>query len=513
MRSFFEWFAAQPRESTSRWVIFGKGPSFARRAEFDLRTYRTLSLNHVVRDQRVDVAHVIDIDVIEACADVLEANASVVVLPWHPHQHNKAGVRTLAEWAEEIPVLRRLAEAGRLLWYDLGTSRRRHGPGPTVPAPYFSAEAALSLLALAGARQVRSLGVDGGASYSREFAHLRDKTLLNNGHQSFDTQFQGFARTMMQTGVDYAPLNIESPIRVFVGAAPPQMLAVKVLEYSIRKHASMSVEVFPLFQARLEYPMPKHAANRPRTPFSFQRFVIPSLKGFRGRAIYVDSDMQVFRDIRELWILPFNGADLLAAREPGDSGRRPQFSVMLLDCERLRWNLTEIVARLDSGELDYEKLMYRMAVAEKIDAAIDSHWNSLERYEEGKTALLHYTDMNTQPWLSRANKLNYLWTRDLLEAIERGAITRDYVAAEVTAGHVRPSLLYQVDHRLEDTALLPASARALDTKFVPPHEQGTGSLASIATRPLRYVRAALRQLYHGSFLRDLELRIRRRVNA
>ncbi len=513
MSSFFDWFAAQPRETTSRWVIFGKGPSFARRAEFDLSGYRTLALNHVVRDQLVDVAHAIDIDVIEACADVLEQNAGVVAMPWYPHQRNRSGSRTLAEWSAELPVLGRLATAGRLLWYDLGTSRKRHGEGPMIPAPYFSAEAALSLLALAGARHVRSLGVDGGATYSREFAQLQDKTLLSNGHKSFDTQFQGFARTIMQTGVDYAPLNIESPIRVFVGAAPPQMLAVKVLEYSIRKHASMSVEVFPLFQAPLQFPIPKEPANRPRTPFSFQRFLIPSLKGFRGRAIYVDSDMQVFRDIRELWTLPFNGADLLAARELGDSGRRPQFSVMLLDCERLRWNLTEIVARLDSGELDYEKLMYKMAVAEKIEAAIDPHWNSLERYEDGVTSLLHYTDMNTQPWLSRSNKLNYLWTRDLFEAIDRGVIAREYVAAEAAAGHVRPSLLYQIDHRLEDVALLPKGARALDAAFIPPHEQGSGSLLSVAARPLRYARAALRQIYHGSFLRDLQVRIRRMVNA
>ncbi|MFN2565741.1 MAG: hypothetical protein ABR499_12155 [Gemmatimonadaceae bacterium] len=513
MRSFFEWFAAQPPDTTARWVIFGKGPSFARRAEFDLSGYRSLSLNHVVRDQPVDVAHAIDVDVVEACEAELERNASVVVLPWYPHRRNRAGNLTLVEWAERLPVLQRLREAGRLLWYDLGTTRRRHGSGPVVPAPYFSAEAALSLLALAGAREVRSLGVDGGSSYSREFGDLRDKTLLNNGHKSFDTQFQGFARTIMQTGIDYAPLGIESPIRIFVGSTPAQMLAVKVLEYSVRKHASMSVEVFPLFQAPLEYPTPKDPANRPRTPFSFQRFVIPSLKGFRGRAIYLDSDMQVFRDVREVWTLPFNGADLLAAREPDGTGRRPQFSVMLLDCERLRWDLTQIVARLDSGELDYEKLMYRMAVAETIDAAIDPHWNSLERYEEGRTSLLHYTDMNRQPWISPDNKLNYLWTRDLCEAIDRGVIARDYVASEVAAGNVRPSLLYQVDHRVEDTALLPKPARALDAGFVPPHRRDAGALASMRVNPIRVARAVLRSLYQRTFFPDLERRIRRYVRA
>jgi hypothetical protein len=222
--------------------------------------------------------------------------------------------------------------------------------------------------------------------------------------------------------------------------------------------------------------------------------------------------MQVFRDIRDLWTLPFNGADLLAAREPGDTGRRPQFSVMLLDCDRLRWNLPEIVGRLDSGELNYEKLMYQMAVAENVDAAIDPCWNSLERYQEGKTALVHYTDMNLQPWLSRDNKLNYLWTRDLFEAIDRGVITRDYVAAEVAAGNVRPSLLYQVDHRIEDAALLPARARALDAKFVPPHGRG-GRRISLATHPIRFARAMMRQVFEGSLLHRIGRHIRRRVAA
>src|SRR5881394_780918 len=192
-----------------------------------------------------------------------------------------------------------------------------------------------------------------------------------------------------------------SPIRVYVGSQDAQMLAVKVLEFSIRQYATLPVEVMPLHHARVEVPMPKHAHNRPRTPFSFQRFYIPALAGFQGRAIYVDSDMQVFRDIRELWTLPFEGADLLAVRAPGESSRRPQFSVMLLNCGELRWELPAIVAALDRGELTYETLMYEMAVAKRIRAGIDPRWNSLEQYREGETALLHYTDMPTQPWVSR----------------------------------------------------------------------------------------------------------------
>jgi hypothetical protein len=511
LRSFFDWYSTLSPTDAGRWIIFGKGPSFSRRGEFDLSAYRTLTLNHVIRDQLADVAHIIDIDVVEDCAEALDG-ARVVVLPWYPHQRNKVGRRTLDQWCADLPVLQRLRASDRLLWYDLSTSSIRHGDGPVVQATYFSAEAALNLLALAGAREVRSLGIDGGQAYSSEFKDLNDKTRLNNGHRSFDKQFRGIARTIMDTNVDYAPLGIETPIRIFVGSAPEQMLAVKVLEYSIRKFASMRVEVFPLFRAPLEYPIPNDPANRPRTPFSFQRFLIPSLKDFKGRGIYVDSDMQVFRDIKEVWTLPFDGADLLAAREPGESGRKPQFSVMLLDCERLRWNLPAIVARLDSGELNYEQLMYKMAVAEHIEAAIDPNWNSLERYEEGRTALLHYTDMNTQPWISRENKLNYLWSRDLFEAIDRGAITREYVQEQIAAKNARPSLLYQIDHRIEDAVLLPAEARALDAGFVPPHKRGGGVPASIAANPVKFARAALRQLYARSRLGRLGRRIRARLS-
>jgi Glycosyl transferase family 8 len=262
-----------------------------------------------------------------------------------------------------------------------------------------------------------------------------------------------------------------SPIRVYVGSQDAQMLAVKVLEFSIREHTTDDVVVFPLHEAKVEFPMPRDARNRPRTPFSFQRFYIPALQGHRGRAIYLDSDMQVFRDIKELWDLPFDGADLLAAREPGESNRRPQFSVMLLNCDELKWNLPDIVAALDRGELTYETLMYDMAVARSVRAAIVPSWNSLERYVPGETGLLHYTDMPTQPWVSLDNPNGSVWVRDLIAAVDSGFISRTYIEEHVRLGFVRPSLLYQLDHRVEWSERLPHEARVLDAQFVPPYKQ------------------------------------------
>jgi glycosyl transferase family 8 len=286
---------------------------------------------------------------------------------------------------------------------------------------------------------------------------------------------------------------VEMPVRVYVGSQEAQMLAVKVLEFSIRERTEAEVVVHPLHEARVEFPTPKDVRNRPRTPFSFQRFYIPALKGFHGRAIYLDSDMQVFRDIMELWTLPFEGADLLAAREPGESGRKPQFSVMLLNCEELRWNLADIVAALDRGELTYETLMYDMVVARKIRAAIDPSWNSLERYEEGKTGLLHYTDMPTQPWVSTDNPNGALWMRDLRRAVQNGFVSRAFVEEHVRLGFVRPSLVYQLDQEMDDAAQLPRKARTLDADFVAPYQRMEPA-GGRGRKLLSGMRSALRRL-------------------
>ncbi len=291
---------------------------------------------------------------------------------------------------------------------------------------------------------------------------------------------------------------LATPVRVYVGSQEAQMLPVKVLEFSIRAHTDLPVELFPLHHAHVEFPMPRDPRNRPRTPFSFQRFYIPELAGNRGRAIYLDSDMQVFKDIRELWGMPFDGADLLSASEPGETGRRPQFSVMLLNCDTLRWDLPEIVRALDAGELTYETLMYEMRVARSVRASIDPVWNSLEHYEAEKTGLLHYTDMTRQPWVSRENPLGHLWVRDLLRALEQGFIGRELVERHVREGYLRPSLLYQVDHRIEESRALPAEALRLDARFVPPYKLmgAHGGLAPAGL--LQRTRGLLRRLYDRS---------------
>lgn len=468
MQHFMDWHAAQA--DSRPWLILGKGPSFDKLNRFDTSGYRRMSLNHSVREAVVDVAHMIDIDVVEQCGQALINNAAVVVLPRFPHVKNRVGKVSLEQWVERIPLLKILNQEQRLLWYDLSTAKGTSGSHPSIEARWFSAEAALNLLVAAGNRTIRSLGVDGGDTYANSFEDLSKKTKLNNGHLTYNHQFRSFAKTLFREKVDFSPLDVGSPIRVFVGSQEEQALPVKVLEYSIRRNCSMSVEVSPLHTLGIVTPAPKDKKNRPRTPFSFQRFAIPELCGFKGRAIYLDSDMLVFDDLRQLWTLEMGSADLMAP--PGSllSRRKPQFSVMLMDCERLRWRLPDLIAKLDSGVLDYESLMFDMAVADHIETGIDPKWNSLESYTSGTTALLHYTDMYRQPWVSIRNPLGHLWVKALIEAVADQFISIEEIQESILRGWVRPSLAMQISRRASRLGFSLPSAWKLDRQFVAPYK-------------------------------------------
>ena len=304
MRSLFDWFA-KTHAAAAPWLLLGKGPTLARRRDFDLSRFRTIGLNHVCLHMAVDLAHIIDLDVVEDCGDALIANAGAVVMPWRPHVRARSlpgsGVartrvsdESLATIAARTPILSRLAADDRLFFYNLSTAPTPHGDSPVVPVRYFSAVAALNLLIAAGVREIRSLGVDGGLEYAGEFDDLRERTRLVGPHATFDLQFGEFAEAIRRRNVLFAPLDVDAPIRIFVGATEAQMLAVKVLEHSIRRRASLSVDVQPIHRLAPPAPAPRDPALRSRTPFSFQRFAVPGLMKRTGRALYLDSDMLVF---------------------------------------------------------------------------------------------------------------------------------------------------------------------------------------------------------------------------
>ena len=430
------------------WLMLGKGPTFARRGEFDLSGFNRIGLNHVARELPVDIAHLIDLDVLPAIAKALPQNAQWLLMPRYPHVNCRPDAnRPLESFFDEHPVLRDFDARGRLVCYDLRNKTCPvRGEGAPIKVRFFSSEAALRILARLGAKVVRTLGIDGGRSYSTAFRDA-EGTRLANAQPSFDLQFGQFDQIVKETGIDLESLI--PPMRIFVGGDETEHVAAKVLEHTIRQHASGPVAI--TIMRDYVIPVPKDKKNRARTKFSFYRFRIPELSRYQGRALYVDSDMQVFTDVAELWRLPFGDRKILCTRQDQPpaawkhySWFKPgrQFSVMLLDCERLPWRIDEVIRGLDEGRYSYENLLFEMCLVrpDEIGDDLPTRWNHLETHVPGETSLTHFTVVPTQPWKTDDTPLNELWMRAYEDAVAAGAVDPRDVRQGIRQGYYKPGL-------------------------------------------------------------------------
>jgi hypothetical protein len=482
-----EWIRSTSFEQKP-WLMLGKGPTFSRRGEFPLGDYHLIGLNNVVAEQPLDIAHIVDIDVVEKVADSLRGNCRYLVMARRPHVRYRAGDKLLEEYFDELPVLRELDGEGRLVWYNADTSPPV-GDSRSIGISFFSSEAAMNILGEMGVKQVRTLGIDGGTGYGDEF---KDVPELLNGLPSFDAQFRQLEDIVAHWGIDYDPLF--EPMRVFCGLDESQIVAARTLEYTIRKHASRPVRFYPMLD--VPTPVPKDPKNHGRTGFSFARFHIPRLSGYKGRALYVDADMQVFSDLAELWDIPFGDAKVMCTRqdEPPPAwkdlswfhpGR--QLSVMMLDCARLDWDVEQIVRGLDEGRYTYEQLMFELCIVDPAEITDDlpAGWNHLEHYEPGETRLIHYTVVPTQPWKNDENMNRELWEKDFREAERAQVVHEDEIQRLARIGHIKRSL-----------AGLPPAGRLT-------------TLRDSALARLRWIAQRLAQ--RGIFRHPAVLRVRRRV--
>lgn len=261
-------------------------------------------------------------------------------------------------------------------------------------------------------------------------------------------------------------LSMNDVIRVYVGSVHSHRLLVEVLAWSIRRHASRPVEIHPIGDLlHGEMPMPRDPKNRPATPFSFQRFAVPMLAGYQGRAIYMDSDKVVLSDIARLFDAPMYGMRLLCRRKGGPDydNSRVRSSMMLLNCGRLDWSPGKIAQDLDEGRYSYGDLMSLKSI--RLKGSCSRHWNSLDLYEPGHTCLLHFTRKETQPWLCRYHPHPEPWFEALFSGLDAGAVSAESIEYSLKGGFVRPSLQWQVEQRVASPAAVPERFHAADEEF------------------------------------------------
>lgn len=90
-------------------------------------------------------------------------------------------------------------------------------------------------------------------------------------------------------------------IRIFIGYDPREAIAYHVCANSIIRHSTLPVSFTPLALKNLGEYTETHSDGS--NQFIYSRFLTPSLSDFTGWAIFIDGDMLVRGDIKELWDL------------------------------------------------------------------------------------------------------------------------------------------------------------------------------------------------------------------
>lgn len=244
-------------------------------------------------------------------------------------------------------------------------------------------------------------------------------------------------------------------VRIFIGSGEQSVLERKVLIYSLRKHTKreLDIRVFNGTHNAIEHP------NRPPAPaplslqlkyrnlteFSLYRYLIPQLCSFRGKALYLDSDMVCLSDIGELYDTALEDSDFLAKRDAYSHVGEKMWalSVLLIDCTRCRFDLDHIFAEMDEGcfrYVDFSQMSTKFLSFHPFTIGeLDPHWNVFDRYDT-ETKLIHYTNLFTQPWKFPNHPYERVWFSHLREALHAGYVTQQDIDLAILRGYARPDL-------------------------------------------------------------------------
>ncbi|WP_313597045.1 glycosyltransferase [Psychrobacter sanguinis] len=193
-------------------------------------------------------------------------------------------------------------------------------------------------------------------------------------------------------------------IKVFVGCDPnnSDLEQMMVLDYSIKKHTTAPVEIIWMQLSRnpksFWYSNPEKGkgwnTQKWATPFSGFRWAIPEYCNFEGRAIYMDADMVILSDLKDLWNHPIEGEAIVAAKTKDAIAR---LCTCVWDCQKAKNALTPI-HQLKADPEGHGKLMKQFKEhPELITPYIDSY-NCIdgEDLDIKDIKILHYSDMGTQ---------------------------------------------------------------------------------------------------------------------
>ena len=212
------------------------------------------------------------------------------------------------------------------------------------------------------------------------------------------------------------PASTAPAVRIFLGTEPAQFRATRAFLWSIEQVRDPA----RVYEIHVMSQLGGFERRGWTTGFTNYRFAIPHYAGQVGRAIYCDEDQIFLSDPGRLFDQDLGGAGYLATSDT-------ETSVMLIDCERMArvWSLHD-------AQHDKKKTILRRTLREKgIRGALDPHWNARDtEYVPGRSHLLHYSTLHTQPWRPFPERFVYRTNRDeaLWLGLERGAVLAGFEA-------------------------------------------------------------------------------------
>lgn len=191
-------------------------------------------------------------------------------------------------------------------------------------------------------------------------------------------------------------------MRLFVGTDIYQRAAgaERALENSLKRHTPGDVDITWMRQGDPGWDWGGQGFAW-CTPFSMFRWFIPECCNYKGKAIYMDADMVVMRDLAELWNAPLDG------RVGAYAGRMSsKADVILWDCEAVKgyeqpWS-REPNTSTDIGDYDGRQSLARKHGAQALyRSCLPAYWDHRDMViKEGpdRTGILHWTKLSCQPY-------------------------------------------------------------------------------------------------------------------
>lgn len=195
--------------------------------------------------------------------------------------------------------------------------------------------------------------------------------------------------------------RMTEPLRIFIGYDVQEATNYHVLSHSILRNARSPVSITPVARHMLDAIFTRKRGPLESTDFSISRFIVPWMCDYKGRALFMDSDMLVRCDIAELFELAAWGPPVCVCKheyipkgEHKKTGavqtkynRKNWSSLMLFDgalCQRLTPHYVNTAHGLALHQFEW---------ADDSVGSIPLEWNWLvgEYPENPEAKILHFT--------------------------------------------------------------------------------------------------------------------------